>query len=264
MRVAAGSLDLTKITAPNPGPMTLDGTNTYLIGREPTLVIDPGPADESHVEIVSAAIEERGGHGGIILTHRHGDHSDALELMMETETRLEDGMIVGGLTAVASPGHAPDHFCLVLDPGHPSHLDETVGRVVFVGDLMLGTGSGLVPPRSQGGSLADYLDSLRRIRDLEPDLLYPGHGPAIEDPGTTIDSYLSHRLERESRLKDALESGERSREGLLDLVWDDVPDELRPAAALAMQAHIEKLADEGFTSAESLIESDGPGGHSTG
>lgn len=250
--MASGSLDLTAITAPNPGPMTLTGTNTYLVGRAPTLVIDPGPADESHVEIVLEAIESRGGHAGIILTHGHGDHSDALRLMRETAVALEDSIAVGGLRAIATPGHATDHFCLILDPGHPAHGDESVGRVVFVGDLLLGTGSGLVPPRSEGGSLADYLDSLRKVRDLEPDLLHPGHGPVIEDPVGTIDTYIQHRLDREGNLIGALTAGERSREKLLDLVWDDVPDELRPAAALAMQAHLEKLEDEGLISADEL------------
>lgn len=250
--MARGLLDLTTITAPNPGPMTLTGTNTYLIGREPTLVIDPGPADESHVEILLEAIESRGGHQGIILTHGHADHSDALGLMQERAVELSDSDEIGGLRAVATPGHAMDHFCLVLDPGHEAHKEESVGRVVFVGDLLLGTGSGLVPPRSEGGSLSDYLDSLRKIRDMEPDLLYPGHGPVIEDPAGVIDTYIRHRLERERRLIEALETGERSREKLLTLVWDDVPSELRPAAGLAMQAHLEKLSDEGVKAVEEI------------
>lgn len=250
--MANGLLDLTTITAPNPGPMTLTGTNTYLIGREPTLVIDPGPADESHVEVVLEAIESRGGHGGIILTHSHADHSAALELMQEAAVELIDSKEVGGLEAVATPGHATDHFCLILDPGHEAHHEESVGRVVFVGDLLLGTGSGLVPPRSEGGSLADYLNSLRKVRDLDADLLYPGHGPVIEDPASLIDEYIEHRLDREGRLIEALQAGERSRDALLDLVWDDVPPQLRPAAGLAMQAHLEKLLDEGVAGAEEV------------
>lgn len=232
--------------------MTLEGTNTYLVGRAPTLVIDPGPADESHVEVLTATIDHRGGHGGILLTHSHRDHRDALDLMREREVTLEDGQIHGGLRAVATPGHAQDHFCLVLDPGHPAHQDPSVGRVVFTGDLILGAGSGLVPPRSQGGSLADYLDSLRRIRQLDSDLLYPGHGPVIEDPAAAIDSYIHHRLEREEGLVAALGEGERSRERLLDRVWSDVPDLLRPAADLALQAHLEKLSEEGMTAADEV------------
>lgn len=250
--MSEGSLDLTTVTAPNPGPMTLDGTNTYLVGRKPTLVIDPGPADESHVEVLLAAIEARGGHAGLITTHGHSDHSGALGLIDEPAAELEDGAVVGGLRALATPGHAEDHFCLILDPGHPAHLDESVGRVVFVGDLLLGTGSGLVPPRSEGGSLTDYLDSLHKLRELEPDLLYAGHGPVIEHPAEVIDRYIEHRLEREARLIRALDSGERSRERLLDLVWDDVPAELRPAAALAMQAHLEKLEEDGFVRLETI------------
>lgn len=251
--MANGSLDLTTVTAPNPGPMTLEGTNTYLVGREPTLVIDPGPADESHVEVILEAIEARGGHSGIVTTHDHGDHSGALSLMDEAPSRLEEGEEVGGLRAISTPGHAEDHFCLILEPGHPAHQDESVGRVVFVGDLLLGTGSGLVPPRSEGGSLADYLDSLRKVRDLGPDLLYPGHGPVIELPDEVIGRYIEHRLEREARLIEALASGERSRGVLLDNVWDDVPTELRPAAALAMEAHLEKLHDDGVVEFDSIV-----------
>jgi glyoxylase-like metal-dependent hydrolase (beta-lactamase superfamily II) len=90
------------------------------------------------------------------------------------------------------------------------------------------------------------------LRALEPDLLYPGHGPVIEDPAAVIDTYLQHRLDREGRLIEVLDAGERSREKLLDLVWNDVPAELRPAAALAMQAHLEKLIDDGLLAADSL------------
>ncbi len=108
---------------------------------------------------------------------------------------------------------------------------------------MLGRGSSFVPPG--GGSLAAYLDSLERLRAADLELLYPGHGPLIEDPAAKIDEYLEHRLMRERRLLAELEKGERSRARLLALVWDDVPDELRPAAAVVMQAHLEKLEAEG-------------------
>jgi glyoxylase-like metal-dependent hydrolase (beta-lactamase superfamily II) len=115
-------------------------------------------------------------------------------------------------------------------------------RVCFTGDLILGAGSTIVPP--SGGSLAAYLDSLRRVGELDLELLCPGHGPYVTDPKRKIEEYVAHRLERERKLVVALEAGERSRARLLDLAWDDVPAELRPMAAIAMEAHLEKLEAE--------------------
>jgi glyoxylase-like metal-dependent hydrolase (beta-lactamase superfamily II) len=111
--------------------------------------------------------------------------------------------------------------------------------------LILGEGSTIVGPREMGGSLRDYMESLQRLQALELTVLYPGHGPEIDDPGAKIAEYLSHRQEREDRLLTALGRGERSRAALLAEVWDDVPEELRGAAAIAMQAHLEKLDEEG-------------------
>ncbi len=119
------------------------------------------------------------------------------------------------------------------------------GRVVFCGDLVLGHGSSIVPPRAMGGSLADYMRSLEALLALEPALMCPGHGPWITDPAAKIAEYRAHRNEREQKLLAALDAGERDRERLLDAGWDDVPAPMRPAAAVAMQAHLEKLEDEG-------------------
>ena len=132
-----------------------------------------------------------------------------------------------------TPGHATDHVCFVR------------GGVCFCGDLILGQGSSIVPPRAGGGSLTAYMDSLRRVGDLGAGLLAPGHGPWITDPAAKVSEYIEHRESRERALLAALDSGERSRERLLAIVWSDVPDVLRPAAAVAMQAHLEKLAAEG-------------------
>jgi len=213
--------------------MTLEGTNTYVVGREPAIVIDPGPADQGHIDAVRAEAEERGGIGSVLLTHGHRDHTDGAPLLGVEVTRLADGSSEGLLTALATPGHAADHFCFLA------------GESCFVGDLILGWGSAIVPPREHRGSLADYMASLRRLQGLELELLYPGHGPEITDPRAKIEEYVAHRLEREAKLVAALESGERSRARLLDAAWDDVPAELRGAAAIAMQAHLEKLEDEG-------------------
>jgi glyoxylase-like metal-dependent hydrolase (beta-lactamase superfamily II) len=228
--------------------MTLEGTNTYLVGRDPAVVIDPGPADEGHIAAIRSEGEARGGIGAVLLTHSHGDHADGVELLgVEPEPAAEGGS-PAGLTAIATPGHAPDHLCFLLEPGHPAADPEAGAAACFAGDLILGEGSTFVPPRGQGGSLADYLESLRRLAGLELELIYPGHGLEITDPAAKIAEYIDHRLDRERRLAAALERGERSRERLLAEVWDDVPEELTAVAAIVMQAHLEKLADEGTLS----------------
>jgi glyoxylase-like metal-dependent hydrolase (beta-lactamase superfamily II) len=150
----------------------------------------------------------------------------------ESSGSLELPAEVGPFAVVPTPGHARDHVAFVRD------------GVCFCGDLVLGEGSTIVPPAAGGGSLADYMDSLRRLAELELELLAPGHGPWITEPAARIAEYIEHRAEREQHLVAALDTGERSRERLLAAAWDDVPELLRPAAALAMQAHIEKLQTE--------------------
>ncbi len=219
--------------------MTLEGTNSYVIGgadeggdNGAAIVIDPGPADEGHIAKLREAAERRGGVGTVLLTHSHSDHTEGVPMLGVEPFTPADGESVGPLTALATPGHAPDHLCFVA------------GKACFCGDLILGWGSAIVPSREHGGSLADYMDSLQKLADLDLTLLYPGHGPDITDPGAKIKEYYEHRLERERKLVAALEAGERSRAKLLDAAWDDVPGELRGAAAIAMQAHLEKLEDE--------------------
>jgi glyoxylase-like metal-dependent hydrolase (beta-lactamase superfamily II) len=235
-------LDIETITAPNPGPMTLEGTNTYLVGRDPVTVIDPGPELPELIEAVRAAAEERGGVGTVLVTHSHSDHIGGVELLGVDPARPADGEELAGLPALATPGHTEDHLCF------------QAGAVLFCGDLVLGEGSTIVPPAEQGGSLAKYMDSLRRIQALELERMYPGHGPVIEDPAAKIAEYAEHRESRDRRLRAAIERGERSRMALLTEVWDDVPEELLPAAAFAMQAHIEKLEQDGAIGPDELSE----------
>ncbi len=222
---------MAKIVAPNPGPMTLEGTNTYLVGADPCVVIDPGSEDPAHLEAIRAAAAERGGIGRVLLTHSHADHTAGAD-RLEVEVVLpEHGEEHFGLLAVATPGHAADHVAFLA------------GGVCFSGDLVLGLGSTIVPPG--GGALAAYMDSLALLQDHELDLIAPGHGPWITDPVAKLAEYVEHRISRERRLLAALETGERSRAELLATVWDDVPLELLPMAAMAMEAHLEKLEGEG-------------------
>jgi glyoxylase-like metal-dependent hydrolase (beta-lactamase superfamily II) len=239
---APGHPEIERLVAPNPGPMTLEGTNIYLYGSEPCAVIDPGPDDAGHVAAVLAAAERRGGVGVVLLTHRHGDHAAGAERLATAAAEAggdtpsvvlpKDGEEHAGLRAIATPGHAADHVCLM-----------TGDRVCFSGDLVLGQGSTFVPP--DGGSLISYMDSLWRMQAEPIELICPGHGPWIEDPEARLAEYVEHREMRERKLLAALERGERSRAALLAEAWDDVPAELQGAAAMVMDAHLAKLEAEG-------------------
>jgi glyoxylase-like metal-dependent hydrolase (beta-lactamase superfamily II) len=220
-----------KIVAPNPGPMTLEGTNTYLFGSDPCTVIDPGSADPGHLDTIRAAAAERGGIGLVLLTHSHADHTNGAEELGAEVVLPPGGEVHAGLRAIATPGHAADHVCFLSE-----------GGVCFAGDLVLGLGSTIVPPG--GNSLAAYMGSLRALQAEEIDLICPGHGPWITDPSAKLSEYVEHREMREGRLVAALDGGERSRAALLTTVWDDVPVELLPMAAMAMEAHLEKLESE--------------------
>jgi glyoxylase-like metal-dependent hydrolase (beta-lactamase superfamily II) len=228
---APGHAEILRVVAPNPGPMTLEGTNTYLYGSDPCVVIDPGPDDAGHIDAVRGAAEERGGIGVVLLTHGHGDHAAGADRLRVEVVLPGDGEERGGLRALATPGHAADHVCFLTEDG-----------VCFSGDLVLGEGSTFVPP--DGGSLAAYMDSLRLLQAESIELICPGHGPWVTDPAAKLAEYLEHREMRERRLLAALDRGERSKQVLLAEAWSDVPAELRPAAALVMEAHLQKLAAE--------------------
>lgn len=257
------SHDVVGIRADNPSPFTLNGTNTWVVGREPAWVVDPGPRLEAHVTAVAAEVERRGGLGGIALTHDHPDHAEALPALRErlgavpvaamrgaVELPLADGERAGPFEALATPGHAPDHLTFVLagsvlesagrrGPGQ----DASRGGIAFTGDAVLGEGSVFIAP--DPGALAGYLAGLARLRERGLSLLCPGHGPLVEEPEAKIDAYVAHRLERERALLDALASGARSVDELLDAAWADAPAMLRPAAAVTLAAHLDKLGDEG-------------------
>ncbi len=249
----AGGAGVYLLRAENPSPMTLSGTNSYLVvDRGEVWVIDPGPADVRHIEALAAAARRLGEPAGVALTHDHGDHSEGVEplravlgggaavasVASRQESRgLPPLFLHGGppvdspLTAVHTPGHAADHLVF------------TLGDVLFSGDLILGGSSTIVPPG--GGTLIAYLESLRVVAALAPRLILPGHGEPIEDVADAVARRLEHRVAREEGLLAALADGLREREALLDRVWADVPPALRIAAHVTMQSHLEKLDLEG-------------------
>jgi glyoxylase-like metal-dependent hydrolase (beta-lactamase superfamily II) len=221
-----------RVRARNPSPLTLDGTNTYFAAG---WVVDPGPSDTAHLAAVWEAAN--GGIEGIVLTHGHADHASGAEPLAERAGGvpvLRPGAgddRAGPFSVIATPGHSADSVCLLL------------GRVCFTGDTVLGEGSVYIQPGE--GSLSAYLDSLGALRELDLEVLCPGHGPYVWDPRAKLDEYIEHRLERERRLLEALDRGARSEEELLDHAWSDVAEHLRPAAAVTLRAHLEKLRDEG-------------------
>lgn len=267
---APGHPEVQRLVASNPGPMTLEGTNTYVVAAaEGAYVIDPGPDDAGHLDAVRAAASAQRGIAGILLTHSHADHSAGVaalgapllwgEVSEGTEAAAFAAAAAGQMPDLSAPAAEPPSrigpFGVIPTPGHAAdHVCFTWGRVGFCGDLVLGHGSSIVPPTAGGGSLADYMASLALLAELDCELLAPGHGPWITDPAERIAEYAEHRRDRERRLLHALERGERSRSALLGEVWDDVPEILRPAAAIAMQAHLEKLDAEGALAGVELVD----------
>jgi glyoxylase-like metal-dependent hydrolase (beta-lactamase superfamily II) len=232
---------IARVRAENPSPYTLDGTNTWVLGRDPAWVVDPGPALAAHLDAVAAEVERRGGAGGIAVTHDHEDHVEGVDALRarlggppvaaarpDADVVLGDGGRFGPLLAVAIPGHADDHLAFVA------------GRACFTGDAVLGEGSVFVTSR-----LREYLGALERLRGLGLAVLCPGHGPPVWDPEAKLGEYLAHRLQREQRLVAALDAGLRTRDELLDAAWADAPPALREAAAMTLEAHLGKLREEG-------------------
>lgn len=234
------------LLAPNPGPMTLDGTRTFIVGRERPAVIDPGPLHRGHGEAIVAVLDGR--IPTILLTHAHSDHADlAAPLVRETGGRIlavAEGDAVrtdaGDLHVLATPGHAADHVAF--------HWPDT--GAVFVGDTFMGEGdTTLVAPPE--GDLAAYLRSLDWIAALRPTVLYPSHGPPLTDPGEAIARFRRHREHRIEQVVHALRrAGPSHPRALLDEVYGaSLLPALRGAAAGSLEAILGYLTAEGLARA---------------
>ena len=235
------------LTAPNPSPLTLDGTRTYLLGE--SAVIDPGPIIESHIAAIHAAQPEL---NTILITHRHDDHAPAaIPLKKLTGARIlapngvlddaaVDRRLIGNemltiegmsIEVIATPGHTSEHVCFLTGDGD-----------LFTGDTILGAGSTAIFPPD--GSMSDYFDSLRLLRKKPARRIYPGHGPDRNDAMAVIDEYIAHRLEREHQVLRAIESGARTISAMRLRIYPDLDERLHQAAEIQIGAHLIKLEED--------------------
>lgn len=243
------------VVAANPGPLTLDGTRTYILGPAPCVVIDPGPDLADHLDAVEVALGTLQV-AAICLTHHHADHAaGAADLILrlpaplaatpESAARaaldppdlpLAAGSTVsfggGHLEVVGAPGHCDDHVCFYWPQP----------RALFTGDTVLGAGTSMVAPPE--GDMAAYMATLERLAGLELSVIYPGHGPEIYEPAEKLDEYIEHRREREQQVLDALGEGMHTPAEIRARVYEDLDPRLFSAAEGSVLAHLEKLVAE--------------------
>lgn len=247
-----------RLIAPNPGMMTGPGTNTYLLGNKNVAVIDPGPLLEVHISAILDAAP--GPISWILVTHTHPDHSPAASRLAERcgamllgrpapagpvqdQTFIPDRVLADddtldapefSLRAVHTPGHASNHLCYLLDDM----------RWLFTGDHIMNGSTVVIDPPD--GNMADYLQSLESLRNLQLAALAPGHGDLIHEPGQAIGWLLDHRREREAKVLAAVrEHPGATLEALTAIVYTDVDTGLHRIASRSLLAHLQKLEDDG-------------------
>jgi glyoxylase-like metal-dependent hydrolase (beta-lactamase superfamily II) len=242
-----------RIVAPNPGPMTYFGTNTYLIdGPDGTVVLDPGPGD--HPEHVEAIMHHTGGRIALILvSHTHHDHVGAVPGLQaacgaptagftasaidtfDPDIKLGHGETVAGMTALHTPGHASDHLCFAL---------AAAGRtVLFSGDHVMSWSTSIVSP--PGGDMRHYFDSMKLLLQRDDEAYLPGHGPLLRQPRQLVHEMLAHRMLREAAIAERLKQGACDTRTITDALYSQVNPNLRRAAERNVIAHLLKLEQEG-------------------
>lgn len=271
-----------RLVANNPGPFTFKGTNTYLTGTSSLAVIDPGPEDEAHLAAILKAANGRA-ITHILSTHAHRDHVDGIaalkaktgaivcafqrtradviplentpqgrdfvDLGLVPDVALQDGDTIGGadwaVTAIHTPGHAPDHLCFAL---------EGDSGAIFSGDHVMAWNTTVVAPPE--GRMSDYIRSLEILRGRADKVFFPGHGGRIEEPQRTVKAYLFHRRWREQAILKALKDGACTIRAIVPVVYPDIPVKLAPAATLTVLAHVELLVEKRLLSAAGPLSAD--------
>lgn len=243
-------MKIERVLAPNPGPFTGPGTNTWIVDDGGSVVvIDPGPLDREHERAIIDIVDNR--HVvAVLVTHTHIDHAPLANPLardiavpalgygpgprFEPDQKLgEDSHLDFGSTSlhvVYTPGHSDDHLCFLVD------------KILFTGDHIMGGSSVMVEDMSA------YLRSLARVGQLDVDRLYPGHGDVMDDPHQVVDWYVAHRLQREKEILAALAGGAGTVSDIVDVVYRDVDRSLHALAARSVSAHLRKLGDEGRVS----------------
>jgi glyoxylase-like metal-dependent hydrolase (beta-lactamase superfamily II) len=246
LRRVTGSASV--LLADNPGLMTLEGTNTWVLAgprSDEVVIVDPGPEDAEHVRRVG----ELGRISLVLISHRHGDHTGGIDQLVQLTgapvravdpeylrgdaVPLSDGEVIDAaglrITVLATPGHTADSVSFVLDDA------------VLTADAVLGRGTAVID--TTDGSLGDYLESLRRLRGLGTRAVLPGHGPDLPDLAAVADMYLAHRQERLDQVRDALRvlGGDASARQIVEHVYTDVDQALWDAAEWSVQAQLDYL-----------------------
>jgi glyoxylase-like metal-dependent hydrolase (beta-lactamase superfamily II) len=239
-------LRIVRVLAPNPSVYTLEGTNTWVVGADPSVVIDPGPDDATHLDAVA---EVAGRVGAVLLTHDHPDHAPGAPVFAARvgaplyafrypgAEHVRDGQTIhaGELTlaAIHTPGHTSDHVAFHL-PGE---------RALFTGDAVLGRGTSFIDPPD--GDLTMYLRSLTRMQELDARTLYPGHGPVILDAAAKLQEYVHHRADREAQVLAVMADGTVRIMPMVETIYADHPKDVHALAARSVLAHLLKLQAEG-------------------
>jgi glyoxylase-like metal-dependent hydrolase (beta-lactamase superfamily II) len=270
-----------RLVANNPGPFTFKGTNTYLVGGSDVVLIDPGPEDAAHLQ---AILDTLGGRrlGHILVTHTHRDHVDGLAALAAAtgartagygrraiapgakrtsasgseyvdqdflpDVRLGHGDRLAGegwaLTALHTPGHAPDHLCFEL---------EGTG-LLFSGDHVMGWNTSVIAPPE--GSMAHYLRSLALLGERADRVYLPGHGGRVEEPQRLVKAFLLHRRMREQAILDCIRSGTNTVKAIVPAIYRDLDPKLTKAASLSVLAHVEHLIARGLVRCDSPLSAD--------
>ena len=271
-----------RIVANNPNHFTFKGTNTYLVGTRSLALIDPGPEDAAHLAAIMKAVAGRP-ITHVLITHTHRDHTDGMPALLAATSgaktvgfgrrvanrgtkrtspsggeyveqdfipdpsplagqRLEgDGW---ALTALHTPGHAPDHLCFALEGT----------KILFSGDHVMGWNTSVVAPPE--GSMGAYIRSLQRLTERSDELYFPGHGGQIEEPQRLVKAYLLHRRMREHAILECIREGNNTVRAIVPIIYKGLDPKLLNAASLSALAHVEHLIERGLVCCDSPLSAD--------